>query len=361
MRLRARPPRWAALGACLAALAALLPGAARADGPKVLFVAPEPTAFSARVRAEIEAMGFDIEPGSAEIEAISSSGSIAAARVVEHPSRRIELWIVDPATGHLTLRALVLPSPDDDEASQTVRASEQLRAFFQPLRAHAAPLVAPPPVVSVPVASVPVVSVPVVSVPVVSVPVINTPVAKPPVVTSSPIPAPAPRPRFVVGADLAVPFQPGGPALHLGLKTRWMATEHLGLGGFLSIPVIGSTVKSTEGSASLTAPLLGLDVTAIANPTSRLALSASAGVALAWVRTSGFAEAPYRGQTTGVVSAAPIVGAGMAPRLTERTSLYLDGRVGIALSPVDISFAGRRVATWGRPLGVLAIGVSVDL
>jgi hypothetical protein len=30
--------------ACIAALAALLPRAARADGPKVLFVAPEPTA-----------------------------------------------------------------------------------------------------------------------------------------------------------------------------------------------------------------------------------------------------------------------------------------------------------------------------
>ncbi len=90
-------------------------------------------------------------------------------------------------------------------------------------------------------------------------------------------------------------------------------------------------------------------------------LAASAGLALAWVRTSGFAEAPYQGKATSVLGAAPLFGAEIAPRLTERTSLYLDGRLGFALSPVDISFAGRPVATWGRPLAMAAIGVSIDL
>lgn len=329
----------------LFALAALLPRAAHAEGPKVLFVAAEPTAFGARVRAEIEAMGFEIEPETSVIE--SGTSAIAAARVVERPSRRVELWIVHAVTGRLTPRAIMMPSPDDDEASQTVRASEQLRAFFQPLRPRAAPVVAPPAV-----------NVPVVNVPAVNVPAVNVPVVNPPAIAT---PAPASPSRFVVGAELAVPFQAGGPALHLGLQTRWMATEHLGLGGFISLPLVGSTVKAAEGSASLTAPLFGLDVAAVARLTPRFRLSASAGVALAWVRTSGFAEAPYQGKTTGVVAAVPIVGVGIAPRLTDRTSLTLDGRAGFALSPVDISFAGRSVASWGRPLGMLAIGVSVDL
>lgn len=338
--------------AAFVVIAALSPRVARADGPRVLFVAPEPTPFSARVRAEIEAMGFEIEieielePGS-DVSATGTT-AIAAARVIESPARRIELWIVDGATGRLTQRAVVMPSPDDDEASQTVRASEQLRAFFQPLRARSAPTVAPLPVPTAPI----------VNARVVAVPIVNTSIPAAPIVNEPP---PAPRPRFVVGADLAAAFQPGGPALHLGLKTRWMALEHLGVGGFLSVPLVGSTMKAIEGSASLTAPLAGLDVTVVASPTPRARLTASAGLALAWVRTSGFAEAPYRGTTSGVVAALPIFGAGFAPRLTERTSLYVDGRLGFALSRVDISFAGRPVATWGRPLGMLALGLSVDL
>jgi hypothetical protein len=343
--------------AALVALAALLPRPARAEGPRVLFVAPAPTPFSARVRAEIEAMGFEVELASElAVEgstSSSSSTSIAAARVIEGPARRVELWIVDAATGRLTPRAVVLPSPDDDEASETIRASEQLRAFFQPLRARLAPALGPPPALAAPL---PAPTAP----PAAPLPSVAPPPAVPPPVAPLST-APAPRPRFVVGADLAVPLQPGGPALHLGLKGRWMALEHLGLGAFVSVPLVGSTVKAAEGSASLNAPLFGLDLAAVAHPTPRLRLAASAGLALAWVRTSGFAEAPYQGQATSVVSAAPLFGVEIAPRLTDHASLYLDGQVGFALSRVDISFAGRPVATWGRPLALMALGVSIDL
>jgi hypothetical protein len=332
----------ATLAAALVALAALFPRPARADGPRILFVASASTPFSARVRAEIEAMGFEIELGSEVIE--SGTNAVAAARVIEGPGRRVEIWIADAATGRLTQRAIVMPSPDDDEASQTVRASEQLRAFFQPLRAGAAPVVAPPPA-------------PVVAPAVVTAP----PIVAAPTILAAPIPSPAPRSRFLVGADLAVPFQPGGPALHLGVKGRWTPMAHLGVGAFLSVPLAGSTVKAAEGSASLTAPLFGLDLAAIASLTPHLRVAATAGLALAWVRTSGFASAPYQGKAADVVAAVPIFGAEIAPRLTERVSLSLDGRMGFALSPVDISFAGRPVAIWGRPLGMLALGVTVDL
>lgn len=335
----------AAVAVSIVALAALVPRAAHAEGPRVLFVASTPTPFSARVRAEIEAMGFEIAQGTELVE--ESTTAIAAARVVEGPERRVELWIVDAATGHLTQRAIVMPSPNDDEASQTVRASEQLRAFFQPLRARPSPVVAPlptPPFVAAPPPD----------------PASLRVVAPPPVVPRAEV-APAPRARFVVGAELAVPFQPGGPALHLGVKGRWMAMDHLGVGAFVSVPLVGSTVTAAEGSASLTVPLFGLDLAAAASPSPGVRVSASAGLALAWVRSSGFARAPYQGEATDVVGALPIFGAEIAPRLTERTRLYLDGRLGFALSRVDISFAGRPVAIWGRPLGMIAIGVSVDL
>lgn len=348
MTIRAR--RWpaAALLAVSVALGVAMAPEARAEGGRVLFVASSSTPFSARVRAEIEAMGFEVEPAAtlAEDEATTS---IAAARVIESPPRRVELWITDPSTRHLGLRAFVMPSPDDDEAIQTVRASEQLRAFFQPLREHGAPPPAPPPIP-----------------PPLPAPAWPSRAERPePVSRSAPVlgppVAPAARPHFVVGAEVAVPFQSGGPGVNLGLDGRWMATEVVGLGAFASVPLAGSMVKGAQGSASVSAPLFGADLTVVGDFLPRVRLSTSAGLGLAWVRTSGFAGAPYTGKPSDVTAALALLGAEVAPRLTERTHLYLAGRLGFSLPRVDIAFAGHTVAVWGRPLGLLSAGVSVDL
>lgn len=343
----------AAMAAAVLALVALRPAPARAEGRTLLFVAPAPSPFSARVRAEIAAMGFEIEESADLIS--SGSGAVAAARVIERPGRRVELWIADAATGRLTERAVVLPAPGDDDDSQTVRASEQLRAFFQPL---AMPLAPPLPTSPPAPASSPTL---------VALPSRAPALASPPPPAFAPSPAPAPtaplprRPRFLVAADLAVPFQPGGPGLNLGLRGRWAMVEHLGLGAFVSVPLLGSTVRAPEGSASLSAALFGLDLALAARPTPGLRLAAGAGLALAWLRTSGLASPPYTGKALDAVFALPLVGAEIAPRLAGPVSLFVEGRLGVALPRADLIFAGRPVATWGRPLGLLAAGVAVDL
>jgi hypothetical protein len=317
MRLRAR--RWSA--AASIALGGLWPGRASAEGPTVVVVAAAPTPFSARVRAEIEAMGFAIERA-AVLTQEDEPRAVAAARIIEGPVRRVELWIADASTGRLALRAFVMPSPDDDEATQTVRASEQLRAFFQPLRESvpppARPVPAPAPLAS-PLPPPPLFQAP----PRAGAP--DRAVTPPPV--AEPASTPPPRPRFVVGADLAVPFQSGGPGFDVGLRGAWMATHVVGVGAFVMLPVAGSTVKAAEGSASVSAPLFGADLSVGAAVASRLRLSASAGLAVAWVRTSGFAAAPYTGQASNVTAALAIFGAEIAPRLTERTHLCFDGRL----------------------------------
>jgi hypothetical protein len=345
MRVRAR--RWcaAAFAAAAFALAALAPGRACAGGRRVLFVASASTPFSARVRAEIEAMGFEIVPA-ADLAEGSKAGAVAAARVLDDPGHRVELWVLDASTGHLALRAVVVPSPDEDDASETVRASEELRAFFQPLRAPGPPHLAPVPAPPQPPPPAP------------------EPIPPPAPFVPAPEPAPPPPPertRFVVGADLAIPFQPGGPGLDLGLRGRWMATQVLGLGAFVRVPLAGSTVTASEGSASVSVPLFGADLTASAEPVSWLRLSASAGLALAWVRTSGFATPPFQGQPSNVAVALALAGAGIAPRITDRLHLCFDGQAGVSLPKADIAFAGHTVATWGRPLGLLSAGVGVDL
>jgi hypothetical protein len=140
-----------------------------------------------------------------------------------------------------------------------------------------------------------------------------------------------------------------------------MAMGPLGVGVFVTVPLAGSTVKAVEGSASVSASLFGADLTVATDAVPRVRLSASAGLGLAWVRTSGFASAPYQGTESDVTAAIVTLGGAVAPRLGDRVHLDLGGRLGFALPRVDIAFAGRPVATWGRPLGVLSAGVSVDL
>ena len=333
--------RGRAIAATVLVACAWLPAAARAEGPRVLFVATAPTPFSARVRAEIEAMGFSIEPS----DALGGGGApttVAAARVIEEPPpRRIELWIMNASGGRLELRAVIQPSTDDDEATQTVRASEQLRAFFQPLREPTPSLLLPPtprPPLDGP-----------------------APTARAPQpALSGPPPGGAAASRVVVSAAVAVPLQPGGPGVDVALRGRWMATRALGLGAIVSVPIAGSTVTSTEGSSSVAAALFGAELSAVLLESRSLRLAASAGVAVAWLRTSGSASAPYAGRSDSVVTGLPFLGVEIAPRLADRVRLYLGGHAAVSLPRADIAFNGKTVASWARPLGILSGGVSVD-
>jgi hypothetical protein len=329
-------------------------GAARGPietAPRILFVAPVATPFSARVRAEIEAMGFTVEPA----ETLDGEGpptAVAAARVIEAPPpRRVELWIVDASRGRLTLRAVIRalddgasgprdpsePSANDDEATQTVRASEELRAFFQPLR-EPPPRSPPPPEPP----------------PETPLPALLATAPEPPI-------AGAPWPRFVASAAVAVPLEPGGPGADLALRFRWMATRRIGVGALVSIPVVGSTVSAVQGSASTSAAIFGAEVSAVLLDARPVRLAASAGLGAAWLRTTGFASAPYVGGSASLVTGLPFLGLEVAPRLTDHLRLYLGGHAGIALPSADIAFAGHTVATWGRPLGLLSAGMSLEL
>ena len=237
---------------------------------------------------------------------------------------------------------MILASAEDDEATQTVRASEQLRAFFQPLREPAPQWLSPP---SPPIP-------------------VEWPAPSPAPLRHTELPevlATAPTQRFMTGAAIAVPLQPGSPGVDLALRARWMATRVLGLGAMVTVPVIGSTVKSTEGSASVSALLCGAEIAAVLVDLQALRLSASGGLAVAWLRTSGFAVAPYVGHSDSVATSLPFLGLEAAPRLTDRLRVYVAGHAAVSLPRADIVFAGQTVATWGRPLGLLSVGLSVDL
>jgi hypothetical protein len=314
-----------ALAAC-----AWLPGEARAEGPRVLFIAPGATPFSTRVRAEIEGMGFSVELA-AVLLAEGTPTAVAAARVIEFPPpRRIELWTADPSRGGLVLRAVIESLAEGDEATESVEASEQLRAYFQPLRelpardlggkraAHADEVPLPQP--------------------------------EPPRVAP-----PARGATFTVTAAIAVPIQPGGPGMDVALRARWMATRVFGVGGLVALPITSSALTSAQGEVRMLAPIIGAELSAVLLDVPRVSLAVSAGIGAAWLHTL---PSPPGADFT--VTGLPFLGVEIAPRLTARLRLHLAGDVAVSLAKTDVLIGGEKVATWGLPLGLFFGGMSVD-
>jgi hypothetical protein len=337
---------------------------ARADTRKVLFIVQRPTPFSARLHAEIEAMGFEIVPAQA-FDETAPAPALAAVRVVEiPPPRRVELWLAEAASGKLSLSTVVQPSEKDDEASQAVRASEQLRAFFQPLRE---PSAAPAPATQSVPRLEPEPTAPVAPAPPTPAPrrrAAGASTRSPPARESSglhlePERASAER-RWVAAASAATPIGPGGPGLDALLHARWLLTPRLGFGLALDVPLVKSTVSSGANSADVSAGLLGAELAAAFFDSRALRLTAIGGIALAWIRTEGNATAPYTGHSDDAWAALPLLGAELAPRLAERFHACLAARAGVAFPRPDVEFAGERVAIWGRPLVLLSAGAGVE-
>ncbi len=355
-----------ALAWALAASSVCAPATARAEAPRILFVAPAGSRLSARVRAEIHALGFTIEEAGAPGGARAAS-AVATARVIESPPRRIELWTADASRGRLVLREVIELDGDDDWSTAAVRASEQLRAYLEPLRdpdagrpdatgsAHdGAPAAEPaqrstaPPFDRAP-------------------PATSAPGAAAPRDATGPRAA-APASRFSVTAAIAVPVQLGRPGLDVVLRGRWMATRVIGLGGLVALPLAPSNVDTADGLLDIRALVFGAELSALLLDAPRVGLSVSAGFGGAWLRTTGAtdagapmaASAPTMPLLNNVVTGLPFLGFEIAPRITARVRLVLAGHLGVSTAQASIVQPGQTAGVWGRPLGLFSLGSSVD-
>jgi hypothetical protein len=333
---------------------------ARADTRTVLFVVQRPSPFSARLQAEIEAMGFEIAPAEAFDETAPGS-AVAAVRVIEMPPpRRVELWLAEGASGKLRLSTVVQPSEKDDEASQAVRASEQLRAFFQPLRAPNAKPAPVSPSVPRAVPGAPAGTTSASPRPAAPKRAPETPARRPPARASLESERVPRERRWEAAASVAAPLGTGGPGLDALLNARWLLTSRLGVGLTLDVPLVKSTLDSGVNSAKVSAALAGAELSVVLFDSRSLRLMAIGGVALVWIRTKGDATPPYTSESDDAWAALPLLGAELAPRLSERLYASLAARAGIAAPKPDIEFAGDRVATWGQPLVLVSAGIGID-
>jgi hypothetical protein len=306
---------------------------ARADGRTILRVRSPKGALEERVASELSALGFDVddvEPKDpdADLGAIARAyGARAAIRV--HGDDAIELWTSAPQE----------PGPP---ISETIRIDPRLGwnlaavSALEVLRAHL--LAVPPSPPPAPAAAG----------------------AAPPSALDAPAPAiVAPKAtrlwmQLAGGAEVS----PGGlgptPAI-LG-EVRFEPQPWLGVGLFGVVPPVASAIQGPEGVASVRAWMIG----AAGDAQMRAgAITASAGLG-AVVAMFSFDARPapgYGAESASIVTAGPVLRSCAAIEITRALRLRAGLLGGLTFPHAVIHFAGRAVADWGRPVGLLTLGL----
>lgn len=315
---------------------------ASAEPARVLFVSPERTPFSTRIQAEIATMGIEVVPA-ASLDAEGVPPISAAARVVESPPpRRIELWLRDEKTGRLALDQVVEAEPGIADSTSAVRASEQLRAFFQPLGERAATAALMPRLPN-------------------PQPLSQTPRVTPPKqAVRAALPRTADEAQFFQELAGAIPVGPGSQALDLLVRARRRLGQNYAVGGKLVLPLVPSAVEFAGNSADVSASLFGAELAISALTTRVVSFGVHAGFGLLWLSASGKAQAPYTGRVEHRWAALPSVGSELAVRVTRHLRLCLGAELGVSVPRLQLSFAGQHVASWARPLALFSAGVGVE-
>lgn len=341
-----RPFRIAALVMALWMLASV--PAFAGERETVVLVAPTGDAFETRMRAELESMGFDVVV-QGQLQG-DPKGVLAVARIVAGPPRRIEVVVVSTDESlRVPSRTAIIDAPAaDDETVVSVRAAEQLRAFFQPLR----PPTPPPPPPEKPTPS-----------PSVRLDALPPPPASPPplqVVADAARPQKAKHETWLLTLGAGPAFDVGGVGVDLALSGRLRLGSFIAVGAFVVAPLTATTVEGTGGTADVRTGALGADLAlTLELAGGDVLVMPSIGFGGAVLATTGNASSPYTNDSDAAVSAMPFARLEIAPRIAGPVRISAQGMIGMALPSVAVRFAEKEVATWGAPWGAALIGVGV--
>ena len=295
-----------------------------------------------RLRAELDALGLRVvevaaPPGTQSPRTLERAarevGAFAALRIVPW-ERGIEVWIADRVTGKTLLRELVVAPGEAADEIVAVRAVELLRASLLELELpqNHAGSVPPPPAVER---------------------LVSNPRRK----------APEPRSGFEFGLGAGPLLSPGGvnPNWQLLLEARYVMGPTWGAEIVLLLPTLPSTIRQPEGSADITVFVAGAGLTAEMLPKSDPWLARVAlGVGGAALRMVGSPGPLYVGQTDSVLVALPYTRLDLLYRVGPQLRLGGSIWAGVALPRAAVTFADRRVATWGRPAGSGTLQLEFD-
>jgi hypothetical protein len=270
-------------------------------------------------------------PSRPEIEQLAQQeGATAGLSLIEAGSG-VEIWVVDRVTAKTVFREVILGLYDPREAPEVIaiRVVETLRATLMEVEHPRATTIE------------------------------ATPAPEIDVLASN-------RPnRFALGVGGGAGFSPGGlgPTGHLGLALMWAATSrlHFAVDGLLTPE--RARLRGPEGEASVGLYLAGASLGFwLTDPGAPVRLRSGAGAWVSVMTLSGEAMAPYVNTRAQIVTVVPHLDLGLRVSLTRRLGLGLGLFGGASAPATSIHFAGREVASWGRPfvLGNLALEAPLD-
>jgi hypothetical protein len=345
------------VAAALLAVAALVVAPrAQADPVKVAIVhGSEAIPLARRVQAELTALGVEVVDittatdalvDDAELDAAARLAGATAAIRIAAPSASV--WIAGNDGKQYVVRVV----PTDHAASSSpdavlvLRAVELVRvALLDP----PTPSPIPPPL---PVAAPP---------------------PPPPRADATPhlapdpleVMAPPPRSRLTLEIAPAVVGSPGGVPLtaSLLLGARFLPGA-FGPAVFAVLPLFPARVDGPEGTADVRAAIVGAGLHFAPRPPGAMVRpGVEIGLAGVWLLIHGVATtgAAYTGQSDNLLVAAPYLRAGASLSVSPLIALRASLLGAVALPEGAISFAGRQVATFGRPLLLGSGGLEITL
>lgn len=355
---------WKSAIAVLGATLALVATSAGRERPVILLVVDgKAGALVPRLTAELETLGFTVvrAPSTRASLATQARAKGADAVIRVPPSHRaLSVWVTDPAHTRDTARETELPGDGVDDDVLAVRSVELLRAAFLEIdvampvpraiasaavsASSAAPAASssPPPAPAASSSAAPT----------------PLPPSAPPAL--SPAPAPPSHALFVEGGAT---WSPGGvpTQAHLIVGGARALGTHVHAAAWLSTPGVGGSIHAADGDADARTTMVALELRADARAAeARLSLGAGAGGL--WLRTTGRPTArDATGQVDDAVVPWSFLLAGVGYGVSSRTILRGDLRVGATWAATRVTFSGREVATFGRPLWAPAFGLEVAL
>jgi hypothetical protein len=184
-----------------------------------------------------------------------------------------------------------------------------------------------------------------------------------------PRPKPVVKPRvardsFGVSVGGRMLINPGGfgPTAGLAFGALGFPSELSWLKAEFVLPVSHAEFEGPEGTSQgrihLVSLALGL---ALEIPDSRLAGRFGVGAALGALSFEGAATPPFVSHNDSSKVAVPFLDAELNARLVAGFRVGIDAQVGMAVPRAAVRFAGREVASWGRPMLNLGAGLEFDL
>lgn len=321
---------------------------------RVLLLPPGPgDPVSLRLLDELVAAGIAVQvvpTPAGEPAALAGLWDADAVLRVEPEARAIVVWVVPVEAGEAPeQRFEVAPGRTDGGAELALRSVEALRGRL--LRVEVARREREPSALVVPPA-----------------PTASSSAPSPQDLARLPSPErrpPAPPRRAALYIAPALSLSPGGgigPGGAALAGVRFIS-GHFGADAFALISVAPGVVDAVGGRVKLSSTAIGIGAWADAfAPTAPIALGAGLGLAGAFLAYDAQANDPAFVGRSGIVGySLPYVRAALEWRAFGHVALRLDGLVGVAAPRPVVAVGPDAVASFGRPLVALALGVEMTV